>query len=59
MEEVRAELASAGKAERRYPVELFDEQGHVCANCDILVHIHTREPRPAVPVLPLANRTPA
>ena len=44
VEEVRAELASAGKVERWYPVELFDEGGHVCANCDILVHVHTRLP---------------
>lgn len=44
VEGVRAELASAGKAERRYPVALFDEGGHVCANCDILVHVHTRLP---------------
>ena len=53
--EIRAELARAGKVERWYLVELADEQGHVCAMCDILVHIHTREPRPAAPVLPLAG----
>ena len=47
VEAVKADLTRVGKAERTYPVELFDEAGHVCANCDILVHIHTREPRVA------------
>ncbi len=58
VEEVRAELARAGKAERRYPVELFDAGGHVCAACDILVHVHTREPRRAASVLPVAQTVP-
>ena len=44
VEEVRAELEHSGKMERWYPVELFDEQSDLCANCDILVHIHTRLP---------------
>ena len=48
VEEVRAELEHSGKMERWYPVELFDEQSHLCANCDILVHVHTREPKAEV-----------
>ena len=55
VEEMRTELARAGKAERRFPVELFDEENHVCATCDILVHIHTREPRRAASMVPLAE----
>ncbi len=55
VEEVRADLTRAGKAERWYPVELSDAEGHVCATCDILVHIHTREPRRAAPGLPRAE----
>ena len=42
---VRAEVRREGKVERRYPVELRDAKGHVCASCDILVHIHRRERR--------------
>ena len=42
---VRDALRREGKVERRYPVELRDAQGHVCASCDILVHIHPRERR--------------
>ena len=55
VEKIRAEVRRAGKMERTYPVELFDEEGHLCATCDILVHIHTREPRRAAAVLPLAQ----
>ncbi len=51
----RADLTRDGKVERRYPVELRDEEGHVCAACDILVHIHRRQPHPATPGLPLAE----
>ena len=42
---VRAAVERVGKVERRYPVELFDANGHLCAECDILVHIHTRQQR--------------
>ena len=41
---VRADVECEGKVERRYPVELRDEQGHVCASCEILVHIHVKRP---------------
>ena len=44
VEAVRAEIERAGKVERRYPVELRDARGHVCAECDILVHLHARFP---------------
>ena len=40
---VRADVEREGKVERRYPVELRDARGHVCASCDILVHIHVRQ----------------
>ena len=40
---VRAEVERNGKVERRYPVELFDRDGRLCAECDILVHIHARQ----------------
>ncbi|MBE7220559.1 MAG: DUF4442 domain-containing protein [Caulobacteraceae bacterium] len=43
--EVRAEIARAGKVERRYTVELTDTHGHVCAACEITVHLHARENR--------------
>ncbi len=39
---VRAEAERAGKVERRYTVELTDTHGHVCAACEITVHIHQR-----------------
>ncbi len=55
VEAVRADLILNGKAERRYPVELRDADDHVCATCDILVHIHTRQGRAVAPVLPLAE----
>ena len=42
---VREEAARAGKVERRYPVELTDAHGHVCAACEITVHIHVRTAR--------------
>ena len=41
--QVRVDVEREGKVERRYPVELRDARGHVCAACEILVHIHTRE----------------
>ena len=44
VEQVKSELEGAGKVERWYPVELFDAGGHLCANCDILVHVHARLP---------------
>ncbi len=59
VEGVRVDLARASKAERWYPVELRDADGHVCATCDILVHIHTRQPRVTAPVPPLAETVPA
>ncbi len=53
---VRAEVESAGKVERQYTVELIDARGHVCAACDITVHIHARRTRmnPAEAVAPAA-----
>ena len=46
---VRAEVERSGKVERRYPVEMFDRDGRLCVECDVLVHIHARPPatRPA------------
>ena len=47
-EEVRAvrdEAEHTGKVERRYTVELIDARKHVCAACDITVHIHARRTR--------------
>ena len=41
---VRKDLQSAGKVERRYPVELRDMDDQVCATCEILVHLHVRRP---------------
>ncbi|MBV9127649.1 MAG: DUF4442 domain-containing protein [Verrucomicrobia bacterium] len=40
---VRAEIDAAGKAERTYPIDLRDREGHVCASCEILVHFRKRE----------------
>ena len=42
---VRAELEITGKVERQYLVELVDARGHVCAACDITVHLHARRTR--------------
>ena len=39
---VRAEVERDGRVERRYSVDLFDAWNHVCATCDILVHLHSR-----------------
>ena len=44
---VRAEVERDGRVERRYPVDLLDAEGRVCATCDILVHLHPRN-RPAM-----------
>ena len=49
-EEVQAardEVAAAGKVVRSYTVELVDARRHVCAACDITVHIHARRERAA------------
>ena len=43
--EVRAAAEREGKVERRYTVELTDAHGHVCAACEITVHIHARTAR--------------
>ncbi len=48
VEAVREELRREGKVERRYPVELRDAQGQVCATCEILVHLHRRRPEEQV-----------
>ena len=45
---VREEAERTGKVERRYPVELTDAHGHVCAACEITVHIHARAARARV-----------
>ncbi len=45
---VREEVERAGKVERQYTVELIDARGHVCAACDITIHIHPRRGRAAV-----------
>lgn len=50
VEAVRAELRREGKVERTYPVELRDEAGHICATCEIVVHLHARERHHAAPV---------
>ena len=42
---VREEVEIAGKVERQYTVELVDARKHVCAACDITVHIHARRGR--------------
>ena len=44
---VREEVEREGKVERSYTAELCDTAGHLCATCDILVHLHTRERRGA------------
>ena len=51
---VREEVRGAGKVERRYTVELVDAHKHVCAACDITVHIHARQDR-----VESANTVPA
>ena len=56
---VREEAERTGKVERRYTVELTDAHGHVCAACEITVHIHARAARakvedPAPVALPAA-----
>ncbi len=40
---IREEVRREGKVERRYEVNLLDARQHVCATCDILVHIHARQ----------------
>ena len=55
VETVRVEVERAGKVERRYPVELFDLDGRLCAECDILVHIHARHPATRPAPLPAAG----
>ena len=42
---VREEVESTGRVERQYTVELIDARKHVCAACDITVHIHARRER--------------
>ena len=42
---VREEAERTGKVERRYTVELTDVHGHVCASCEITVHVHARTAR--------------
>lgn len=42
---VRAEAEVTGKVERQYTVELIDARKHVCAACDITIHIHARRGR--------------
>ena len=55
---VREEAAATGKVERSYTVELVDARGHVCAACDITVHIHARRER-AGSADPVGIATPA
>ena len=45
---VHDEVERTGKVERRYPLELTDAHGHVCAACEITVHIHARSARAPV-----------
>lgn len=35
---LRVEIDRTGRAERTFPIELVDRDGHVCARCDILIH---------------------
>ena len=39
---IRVDVERDGRVERRYSVDLFDAWNHVCATCDILVHLHPR-----------------
>ena len=39
---IRVDVERDGRVERRYSVDLFDAWNHVCATCDILVHLHHR-----------------
>ena len=43
LEAIRAEVAEAGKSERRYTVDLTDEAGEVCASCEKLLSIRARQ----------------
>ena len=54
---VRQDVERDGKVERLYPVELRDAKGHLCASCEILVHIHVkrREERMAPAEGPVAS----
>ncbi len=52
---IREEVQRKGKVERRYQVDLIDDRHHVCATCDILIHIHARqrhEPAPSPTEIP-------
>ena len=40
---LREEIDRTGKAERDYPIDLTDRDGHVCATCDILIHFRKAE----------------
>ena len=54
---IREQVRREGKVERRYLVDLVDEHRHVCATCDILIHIHLRqrhEPAAAPAEMPAA-----
>lgn len=42
---IRAEVAEAGKSERRYTVDLTDGAGEVCASCEKLLSIRARQAR--------------
>ena len=39
LEMLRQEIDRVGSAEREYSIDLVDAEGHVCATCDILVHL--------------------
>lgn len=39
---IRAEVALAGKSERRYKVDLTDEAGELCASCEKLLSIRAK-----------------
>ncbi len=42
LQAIRAEVAAAGRSERRYTVELVDEAGEVCASCEKVLSIRAR-----------------
>jgi len=42
IDSIRAEVAQAGKTERRYTVDLTDGVGAVCASCETLLSIRAR-----------------
>ena len=45
LDQIKREVATSGRTERTYTVELKDGEGNVCMSCDKLLTIRARPPR--------------